>query len=347
MDGASIMIANRFLRAARGEITPVPPIWMMRQAGRYQRRYQTLRARHSFDEMCRRPELAAAVAMGSIEDFDFDAAILFSDLLFPLEALGFGLSYADGPPKLDGALTQARMDAFRPWRDAAGLLRFQAEAVAATRARLDGSQGLIGFVGGPWTLFVYAVEGSHAGALTTAKASPGLYSRFAAVCVPLLAEAIRMQLEAGADIVMVFDTAAGELSCERFAEFIVPDLARLAAAFPDRVGYYAKASHPDQLAAPAFVAAPWAGVGVDARWSMADLLQTSRHGFVQGNFDPALLLLPEAEFRHALRLYLEPLIALRAEERRGWICSLGHGVLPGTPEAHVRIFVDTIRQAFS
>lgn len=347
MGVAGVMTGGRFVRAVRGEATPVPPIWMMRQAGRYQARYQALRARHSFDEMCRRPELAAAVALGSVEDFDFDAAILFSDLLFPLEALGFGLSYADGPPQLDGVLTDARLEAFRPRREAAGLLRFQADAVAATRARLDRSKGLIGFVGGPWTLFVYAVEGSHAGALARAKSSPGLYARFAAACVPLLVDAVRMQLEAGADLVMIFDTAAGELSFETFGELIAPDLATLAASFPNRVGYYAKASHPDQLAAPAFVAAPWAGVGVDARWSMTDLLRTPRQGFVQGNFDPALMLLPEREFRLSLRRYLAPLAALGAEERRGWICGLGHGVLPSTPEAHVRIFIETVRQAFS
>lgn len=347
MDGTGVMTAGRFVRAARGEITGVPPIWMMRQAGRYQRRYQAMRARHSFDELCRRPDLAARIALGSIEDFDFDAAILFSDLLFPLEALGFGLSYAEGPPKLDGTLSDERLETFRPWRDAAARLRFQAEAVAATRAQLDASKGLIGFVGGPWTLFVYAVEGSHAGALTTAKSSPGLYARFAAVCVPLLVEAIRMQLDAGADLVMVLDTAAGELSCETFAEIIAPDLAALASAFPGRAGYYAKASHADQLAAPVFASAPWAGVGVDARWSMAGLLRTPRRGFVQGNFDPALLLLPEREFRIALERYLEPLAAMSAHERRGWICGLGHGVLPATPEAHVRTFVETVRQVFA
>lgn len=338
---------TRFMRGVRGEILAVPPIWMMRQAGRYQRRYQALRARHSFVTLCREPALAAEVALGSIEDFDFDAAILFSDLLFPLEALGFGLSYDTGPPVLDGTLTSERLATFRPWRDAAERLRFQADAVAATRAQLDPAKGLIGFVGGPWTLFVYGVEGSHAGALARAKASPGLYARFAAVCVPLLVEAIGMQLDAGADVVMVLDTAAGELASGMFGEFVAPDLAALAASFPGRLGYYAKASHPDQMRAPVFASAPWAGIGVDGRWALADLLRMPRQGFVQGNFDPALLLLPETELRLALRLYLEPLAALDAAERRGWICGLGHGVLPGTPEDHVRLFVDTVRQTFS
>ena len=341
------MSASPFRAALRGDVTAVPPIWMMRQAGRYQRRYQALRAKHSFETLCRVPALAAEVALNSIEDFDFDAAILFSDLLFPLEALGFGLSYDEGPPKLDGVLTASRLETFRPWREAAAHLRFQGEAMAATRDRLDPSKGLIGFVGGPWTLFVYAVEGSHAGALARAKSSPSLYASFAAVCVPLLAEAIRMQLDAGADVVMVLDTAAGELACETFAEFIAPDLAALAWSFPERLGYYAKASHPDQMSAPVFTAAPWAGLGVDARWSLGDLLQRGRQGFVQGNFDPALMLLPEPEFRLALQLYLEPIAALRPEKRRGWICGLGHGVLPGTPEEHIRLFVRTVRETFA
>ena len=341
------MSDGRLIRALRGNVTPAPPIWMMRQAGRYQQRYQAMRARHSFDTLCRRPELSAEVAMGSIEDFDFDAAILFSDLLFPLEALGFGLSYDEGPPKLDGHLTHARIDAFRPLAEAAPLLRFQGEAVSATRARLGRDKGLIGFVGGPWTLFVYGVEGSHAGALATAKSSPDLYARFAVVCVPLLVETIRMQLDAGADIVMIFDTAAGELSSETFAALIAPDLAALASAFPGRLGYYAKASHPDQFRSPVFATAPWGGVGVDARWSMPELLAAPRRGFVQGNFDPALMLLPEAQFQIALRTYLAPLQDLTPEQRRGWICGLGHGVLPRTPESHVRAFVDTVREAFA
>lgn len=342
------MSDGRFVRALRGELTAVPPIWMMRQAGRYQQRYQAMRARHSFDTLCRRPELSAEVAMGSIEDFDFDAAILFSDLLFPLEALGFGLSYDEGPPKLDGPLTHERIDAFRPWRDAAPLLRFQGDAVAATRERLGRDKGLIGFVGGPWTLFVYGVEGSHAGALATAKSSPDLYARFAAVCVPLLVETIRMQFDAGADVVMIFDTAAGELASETFAACIAPDLAALAASCPGRIGYYAKASHPDQFKAPVFATAPWAGIGVDARWSLPDLLASRRQsGFVQGNFDPALLLLPEAQCRAALRTYLAPLRDLTPDQRRGWICGLGHGVLPRTPETHVRLFVDAVREAFA
>src|SRR5437016_8104134 len=125
----------------------------MRQAGRYHKHYQALREKYSFMDLCKRPELAAEVALGPVLDFDFDAAILFSDLLFPLEALGFGLRYDDGPPKLDGSLTFERLSRFRPIEDAAARMTFQRDAMMATKARLPREKGLIGFVGGPWTLF--------------------------------------------------------------------------------------------------------------------------------------------------------------------------------------------------
>ncbi|MEX2271178.1 MAG: uroporphyrinogen decarboxylase family protein [Vicinamibacterales bacterium] len=339
------MSAGRFMAAVRGESQGVPPIWLMRQAGRYQARYQAMRRQHSFESLCRIPELAAEAAMNAIEDFDFDAAIVFSDLLFPLEALGFGLRYDAGPPALSAKLTPPMIGTLRPWQDAAPRLRFQADAVAATRARLDPGTGLIGFVGGPWTLFVYACEGSHAGALTVSKSNPALYQAFAASIVPLLTESIRMQLEAGADVVMVLDTAAGELPPSCFGGPVARDLAALASAFPGRTGYYAKASHPDQLASPAFANAPWAGVGVDSRWSLAPLLAGPRRGFIQGNFDPALMLMPAQELRRAMHSWLAPIRALSASERAGWICGLGHGVLPGTPEDNVRLFVHEVREA--
>jgi uroporphyrinogen decarboxylase len=342
---------NLFGRALRGDVVDTPPIWLMRQAGRYHTPYQHLRRHHSFDVLCRTPELAAEVAMGPVLDFDFDAAILFSDLLFPLEALGFGLSYDDGPPKLDGSLTPERLAGFRSLEDALDRLRFQLEAMKATRARLPADKGLIGFVGGPWTLFVYAVEGTHAGALARAKSSLDLYRAFADRMVPLLIENIRLQFEGGADVVMLFDTAAGELTPEAFAEVTAPDLSRIARAFPDRLGYYAKGltrQHLEPRSAHSFAEDPWAGVGVDAHWDLAATLrQTPRRGFVQGNFDQVRLQLTGDELDGEIDRFVAPLRALDPEARRGWICGLGHGVLPGTPEASVRRFVDRIRTAFA
>jgi uroporphyrinogen decarboxylase len=345
--GSQLEVMNPFRLALAGEPQRVPPIWLMRQAGRYHRPYQVLRRSHSFEELCRFPELAAEVAMGPIRDFDFDAAILFSDLLFPLSALGMSLSYDDGPPKLDGPLTLDWIARFRSTDEAAERLRFQAHGVAATRAILPAGKGLIGFAGGPWTLFVYAMEGSHAGAMRLSKSSWQLYREFAAAVVPLLERSIAMQLEAGADVVMLLDTAAGDLPPSYFHREVAASLASIARACPGRVGYYAKGSHP-ALFAPPFTSAPWAGFGFDSRWDLSPLLRESpRTGFVQGNFDPAWLFLPEGDLQVALREYLEPLARLAPVERAGWICGLGHGVLPGTPEASVRCFVDTVREVFA
>jgi uroporphyrinogen decarboxylase len=338
-------VTRRFLDALAGETEAVPPIWCMRQAGRYQAAYQAFRRRHSFETLCREPELAAKVALASIEDFDFDAAILFSDLLFPLQALGFGLSYDDGGPKLNRRLTPEFLAKLRPVAKAARDLAFQAEAVAATRRQLPADKGLIGFMGGPWTLFVYAIEGSHAGSLVRAKSSLDLYRRFARLIVPLLQRMAQAQLDAGADLVMVFDTAGGELAPPAFRRHIAPDLARLANAFPGRLGYYARNLHPAHLGASPVLPGRWAGLGFDWRWDLAGVLTSpDRPGFVQGNFDPTLLHLTGAALGRAIDEFLAPFAALTPDQRRGWICGLGHGVLPGTPEASMRTFVRTVRR---
>ena len=344
--GSSVELKSVFQRALAGEPQRVPPIWLMRQAGRYHRAYQELRRDHGFEQLCRIPQLAADVAMGPIRDFDFDAAILFSDLLFPLEALGMSLSYDAGPPQLDGPLDADRIDAFRSHDEALARLRFQADALTLTRAMLPVEKGLIGFVGGPWTLFVYAMEGSHSGAMQRAKSSWDLYRRFSARMTPLLEANVSLQLDAGADVVMILDTAAGELPPSYLQHDVAPDLGRLARAFPYRVGYYAKHAHPVQLDAVA-AAGPWGGFGVDSRWDLAALLRApARRTFVQGNFDPAWLFLPPADLTSAIAQFLDPIAALAPEGRRGWICGLGHGVLPGTPESAVRAFVRMVRERF-
>jgi uroporphyrinogen decarboxylase len=342
-------MTSRYRRALAGEEQNVPPVWFMRQAGRYQRSYQALRRRHSFEAMCREPELAARVAMNSIEEFDFDAAILFSDLLFPLDALGLGLSYDDNGPHLMKRLTPALLPRLRGVDRASDALAFQAEAMLATRRQLPADKGLIGFVGGPWTLFVYAVEGSHAGSLVHAKSQMSLYRAFARLLRPLLTRMIRAQLEAGADLVMVFDTAAGELAPLAFRQHVSPDLSALADRFPGRLGYFARGLHPTHFCngAPR-PAGAWGGAGVDWRWNLSDLLNApEREGFIQGNFDPASLHLTGAALRRALADFLAPVARLSPADRRGWVCGLGHGVLPGTPEASVRTFVRTVRRTLA
>src|SRR6059058_354366 len=140
---------ERFQNALARRPQATPPIWLMRQAGRYHKHYQALRARHSFMDLCKQPELAAEVALGPVLDFGFDCAILFSDLLFPLEALGMGLEYTDRGPRLGWKLDEESISQIRAVDDAWPHLQFQGQAVRATRERLPVDRSLIGFVGSP------------------------------------------------------------------------------------------------------------------------------------------------------------------------------------------------------
>jgi uroporphyrinogen decarboxylase len=338
----------RFQAALGRKPQNIPPIWFMRQAGRYHAHYQSLRRKHSFVDLCKNPELAAETALGPIRDFDFDVSILFSDLLFPLEALGMGLSYDDGPPKLGFSLDEESITKLKPWAEGCPDLAFQGEAVKATRELLPKDKSLIGFVGGPWTLFVYAVEGGHSGSLVRSKRGLGtLFPRFCEALLPLLEFTVARQLEAGAELVMVFDTAAGELSPFEFNAHAGPGLLRLARLFPGKLGYYGKGLTHDHLATECLQAAPFAGQGIDHRFSLPKLLPHWRKGFLQGNFDQALLHLEPSAFLGALDAYLAPFRKLSPEERAGWVSALGHGVLPATPEANVKRMVETIRETFA
>ncbi len=331
----------RFQNALARREQSTPPIWLMRQAGRYHRHYQALRQKYSFMDLCKQPELAAEVALGPVLDFDFDAAILFSDLLFPLEALGMGLDYTDRGPQLGWNLNEETLPLLRSIEEAWPQLLFQGEAMQATRERIPPDRSLIGFVGGPWTLFVYAVEGSHKGSLLESKKLIQLFPRFCATMVPLLARNIELQLESGAEVVMIFDTAAGELAPEIFRSEVVPQLQTLTAKHAARIGYYSKGTQLAHLHDALFSDGRLAGVGIDSRWNMTEALDLFPKGFVQGNFDQALLLDERSELKQRLTRYLAP---LANQLTPGWICGLGHGVLPGTPEDNVRLFVDTVRE---
>jgi uroporphyrinogen decarboxylase len=332
----NVRLRNALARAPQA----TPPIWLMRQAGRYHRHYQDLRRRHSFMDLCKRPELAAQVALGPVLDFDFDAAILFSDLLFPLEALGFGLEYTDYGPQLAFKLSRDTLPRLREAGEAFPDLLFQGDALRLTRSLLPAEKSLIGFIGGPWTLFVYAVAGTHKNA-SEARAAIDLFPKFCETLVPLLIGNIALQLANGAEVVMVFDTAAGDLSPDVFHSEVVPQLNLLTEKFPSRLGYYSKGTSREHLRQPLFTEGSFAGIGVDSHWDLREAFEMFSEGFVQGNFSQDLLLKGQDELKQDIQAFLNPLLKHR---RTGWVCGLGHGVLPGTPEENVRLFVNTVRE---
>ncbi|MFO1400745.1 MAG: uroporphyrinogen decarboxylase family protein [Steroidobacteraceae bacterium] len=329
-----------------------PPVWFMRQAGRYHSHYQRLRAKHDFIELCKNPDLATEVTMGPIEDFGFDAAILFSDLLFPLEAMGMGLTYEPGP-KLGWQLRElADLKRLKSGAAKAALMQFQGEAIRRLKVRLPADRALIGFVGAPFTLYAYAVAGSHEGfsrqglpGLTS-----GLYAGFCEALTELLAANMVLQAEAGADAIALFDTAAGALDEEGFAHHAAAPFAAVLQLFRRRypdlpVIYYSRETGPAhwQALRPLGIQC----LGIDWRHDLAlALTEQTPHWAVQGNIDPEWLHLPPAELEARVRGVFEHVRALPATVRAAWVCGLGHGVLQHTPEDNVRLVLRLQREMF-
>lgn len=344
---------NLFNLAIRKQNTASrPPVWFMRQAGRYHSHYQKLKEKYSFIELCKLPEVACEATLGPIRDFDFDAAILFSDLLFPLEVMGMGLNYDPGP-KLGWHLKSSQdLMKLKSGPELVEKLKFQAEAMKLIRKTLPSSKGLLGFVGGPLTLFCYAVEGSHAGELIDSKAGlqDGRFNGFVEKLMNLLVENMKLQAEAGADTIAVLDTCAGEFSPEIFEKQIVPVLKTLFEKFQKLcpqtpITYYSKGTGPAHW--KSLTPLPIACLGIDWNHDIAEVLKEwGKYWAIQGNIDPNWLFLEPKELENRLREIFTKVKALPPEVRKGWVCGLGHGVLPKTPESNVRLFLNLQKEIF-
>jgi len=348
----SSVLMSPFAAALQRRNPQRPPVWFMRQAGRYHRHYQELRRIHSFVNLCKRPELACETALGPIQEFGFDAAILFSDLLFPLESLGMPLDYNPGPSLAWHLREPADLARLSTRPDLAQTLEFQATALRLLRQALPASKGVLGFVGGPLTLFVYAVEGSHVGNLssTVAGLSDGRYEGFLDLLIPLLARNMADQYRAGASTIAVLDTSAGSLPPGTFQTHVVPVLDRLFRTFHEfcpgaPITYYSKQTGPQHW--NVLRGLPIACLGVDWNHPIDQVLRDfSDRWAIQGNIDPHWLLQPPDTFENQLRLVFETVRKLPPNCRRGWVCGLGHGVLPGTPESNVHRFLQLQHEFF-
>ncbi len=328
---------------------PTLPVWFMRQAGRYHSHYQAIKKNSDFMTMCKTPELACEVTLGPIQDFGFNAAILFSDLLFPLEQLGLGLSYHSGPPTLEWHLENPEdVKKLKVTVPGEKFYAFQGEACTLLRERLPKDVTLLGFVGAPFTLYTYAVEGSHAGNLVSAKKGlyDGRWEEFTKLLIPELLKEMMVQAKGGADAICLFDTAAGELSPGDYKELIVPKLNQVLKEFkkncPDKkVIYYSK--HTQAAHVKALDLSLIDVLGVDWRCDLVEIQKLlPPHVFIQGNLDPAWLHLPTALMEKKVRAYYDDLRARGLDFKR-WIAGLGHGVLIQTPEENVRQLVKIIQ----
>ena len=339
------MSNTKFLNSLNRTPQKDPPIWFMRQAGRYHDHYQALKKNHSFEELCKNPLLAAETAMGPINEFDFDVAILFSDILFPLEALGMDLSYNPGP-QFGLHLNEENAHELLVNQNPISLLDFQGEAIERTIERLPDDKSLIGFIGGPWTLIAYACNISKdSREINLNNFQIGILDN---VILPLLKENIKLQLNAGAEVVMIFDSTAHQLAEEDLNIYLKKIFNVLAKDFPNKIGYYAKdgINYETIIAQQDDPEISLAGTGIDSNVDLRDYFKRTTNGFVQGNFSEHFLTLPYDEFLSKLDIFINQMSKLNPEERAGWVCGLGHGVLKTTPQENVKEFVNRIRDSF-
>ena len=322
---------DKFANACARVKQDCPPIWMMRQAGRYQKSYMDMKDRFTFEQMCKLPRIAAQTAILPIRDFDFDIAILFSDILFPIEGLGVPLKFDPGP-KFEWHINEQNYHEHSNVKQAIKHMEFQANAIKSTRDLLPDSKSIIGFVGGPWTLLNYA---------TGKKTNLSLKWKtkyLKDVIIPLLDKNINLQLDAGAEKVMILDSGVSNMSEMYFKKYYVDLLQPL---IKEDVGYYTKQLNKRCL--PTLYKMNWSGLGLDSSVDIIHAFKKYKKGFIQGNFDESLLLQDEQECRKSIQQFLEK---MEVVDKRGWVCGLGHGIHKTTPEENVKLFVRLVREKY-
>lgn len=342
--GTSSAAGSTLLRACRREALPSPPVWLMRQAGRYQPEYRELRRKVPFLELCKSPDLVAEVTVGAAAALGVDAAIIFSDLLLPMEAFGLRLTYDKGEgPAIDP-----------PVRDAAGIdrlrephveadLGYVLEGIRRTRRALPAGLPLIGFAGAPFTLASYLIEGGGSSHYRHTKSlmygDAGAWRALMERLVRATAAFLTAQVDAGADAVQIFDSWVGCLSPGDYRAFVLPHVRALVGAV--------RAARP---AAPVILFGTQTGslleaigeagapvVGVDWRVDLLDAWERLGEVALMGNLDPAVLFAPRDEVVRRTRSLLD-----RAAPRPGFVFNLGHGILPHTPVENVLALVETV-----
>jgi uroporphyrinogen decarboxylase len=338
---------DRFLRACRREATDATPVWFLRQAGRYMPEYQAVRRHHSLLDICRTPRLAAEVTLQPIERLDVDAAILFADILLPVDALGLGLEFAgDGPAIRRPIREAADVDRLRE-ADAEADLGYVGESVRAIVGALAGRVPLIGFAGAPFTVASYMIEaGGSKGFVRTKRfmySEPEAWHRLMARLAGLTLDYLRMQVAAGADAVQLFDSWVGNLSPQDYRRFVLPHsravLEPLAALGVPVIHFGTQTGGilGDMRDAGATV------VGMDWRVDLAAAWDGLGPGIaVQGNLDPILLLAPWPVLAEAARGLLR-----EVGGRPGHVFNVGHGILPETPVGAAADLVRLVRQESS
>lgn len=325
-----------FVRACRGLATERTPVWFMRQAGRYMAEYRAVRKTNSLIEICKKPELAAEVTITAAEALGVDAAIIFADLLLPLEVMGlpFRFEAGEGPVVEKPLRTEEAIASLRT--DRAADLGYVAEAIRHVCRHFGEKLPMIGFCGAPFTLASYMIEGGSSRNYLHAKKlmynSPKSWDELLRKIVAVTAEYSAEQIRAGADVIQVFDSWVGCLSVEDYRRYVLPRTTELVQALRKTGApvIYFGTDTATLLSSMKETGADVVGldwrIPLDEGWRSLDF-----KGAVQGNLDPALLFADWKELRSRAENILQ-----RANGRAGHIFNLGHGIMPETPVENVR-----------
>ena len=328
-----------FLRACRCEPVPRLPVWMMRQAGRYLPEYREIRAKHSFLEVCKTPDLALEVSVQPFRRLAVDAIIIFSDILIPAEAMGLPLELEDKGPNLPQPVRTAsdvkKLHIFDPEQETGFLM----EALRRTVRYAGPEVPVLGFAASPWTLACYMVEGRAKDGFPTVKnflyEQPNVFRELLHKIAQATALYLKAQIAAGVTAVQIFDTWCGELNLADYTAFVLPAVQQLIAALNHAVPviYYTKASHH---LLPAVVKAGADVLSVDWRVPLTELRSLAGPNVaLQGNLDPAILFGPQQKIKQATLQIVEELGG------HGHILNLGHGILQHTPVENAQLFITT------
>ena len=336
---------DRFLKACRREPVDCTPVWLMRQAGRYMREYRRLREKHSILEIIKTPDLAVEVTMQPVSAFDLDAAIIFADILPPLEAMGLSLEFIRGEgPVIHNPLRIAADVAALRVPDPRESLSFTMEAIRLARQELDSRVPLIGFSGAPFTLASYAIEGGATRSFALTKSlmynQPQAWHELMDKLATMVGEYLKAQAEAGAQALQLFDSWAGALSPADYRRYVLPYSRRaIQTAQSSGVPVIHFATGTSGML-EVFKEAGGDVIGVDWRVELADAWRRLGDDVaVQGNLDPVALFAPISELKQRVADILA-----QADGRPGHIFNLGHGILPQTPVEHVAALVDMVHE---
>jgi len=343
-ESAPEIASHRFVRACLRQPVDRTPVWFLRQAGRYMPEYMEVRRHHSLIDICKRPELAAEVTITAAEKLDVDAAIIFADLLLPLEAMGLAFEFqaGEGPVIHQPVRTAAAVDALVTTRTAE--LAYVGDAIQRVTTHFKGRLGMIGFCGAPFTLASYMIEGGGSrNYIETRKLmyrQPDAWRRLLDKLGSVLRDFAAQQVEAGADAIQIFDSWVGALALPDYREYVLPSattLVRAVQALGVPVIYFGVDT---ASLLPAMRETGADVLGLDWRTPLGDAWRGLDYACaVQGNLDPITLFAEPELIRTRVGQILD-----QAGGRPGHIFNLGHGIVPGTPVENVQAVVQFVRE---